>query len=95
MALQTSYTDPITGVTAATAYVRVIGIVVDCVAQTIDLTVGIYADAAARTNGNMPFGTFHAWPSYAAFLGQSVDVRAAAYGYLATLSQFSGSTSVA
>jgi hypothetical protein len=93
-ALQVSYTDPTTEVTAASAYARIVGINVDAISQTIDLTVGVYATAAARTAGSLPFGTYHAWPDYATFLNQTVNVRAAAYNFLKSLTPFYGATDV-
>lgn len=66
-----------------------IGINVDCIAQTIDLTIGMYAtEAAYNTPNTLPFDTYHAWPNYAALLGQPVDVRAASYEFLMTLPIF-------
>lgn len=68
---------------------------VDADAQTIDLAVGLYATALARnTLGAPPFTIYHAWPSYAEFLGTPVDVRAAAYAFLKTLSPFAQSADV-
>jgi hypothetical protein len=78
-ALQLSWSDPTTEVTAPTAYARVTSIHVDAINTTVDISVGLYATAAARTDGKAPFSTYHAWPDYNALLGQAVDVRAAAY----------------
>lgn len=95
MALQTSWTDPDTQVTAPTAYARVIGINVDAINQIIDLTIGLYYTQAARAAGGKPFAPpFHAWPAYAALLGEAVDVRAAAYNFLKTLPEFTGASDV-
>lgn len=95
IALQVAWTDATTQITVDEAYVRVVDIHVDAIAQTIDLTVGLYASAAAQAAGAKPFAPlFHAWPLYASFLGESVDVRAAAYGYIKTLPGFADATDV-
>ncbi len=90
MALQLAWTDPITQVSAPTAYARVVSIVVDAVYLTVDLGIGLYATAAAREAGAPPFSMYHAWPDYESLLGTTVDVRAASYAFLKTLDAFAG-----
>jgi hypothetical protein len=95
MALQTSWLATNTQVQAPTAYARIITMHIDAIAQTVDLTVGLYVTAAARTAGAAPYDIFHAWPPYIQFLGQPIDVRAAAYNWLvANVPAFAGAISV-
>ena len=95
MALQLTWTANQTQVQAPATYARIIALTIDGIAQTVDVTIGLYVTAAARTAGAAPFDIFHAWPPYAQFLGQTVDVRAAAYGWLkANVPAFSGALDV-
>lgn len=97
MALQLFFTDPDTRLAMPTAYARVNGISVDTVGQVIQLHMGIYATAVARTEGGTPASVMTVTlppEMYATLLGSPVDVRAAAYTYLKTLTVFSGSEDV-
>jgi hypothetical protein len=87
-----AWTNQRTSVTLPAAYARLVGINVDVIAQTVDLSVGIYADEAARVKGAAPDDVYHAWPDFAAMLGLPVDVRAASYAMLKTLPAFAGAT---
>lgn len=90
MALELAWTDPTTQIQVPTAYAKIVSIHVDAVAETVDILVGLYVTALARQDGSMPFGQYHAWPDYDTLLGQTIDVRAAAYGFLKTLDAFTG-----
>ncbi len=94
MALSLAWTDPATQVSAPVAYAKIISIHVDAVYETVNLEVGIYANGFAQQTGAPPFSRFHGWPDYASLLGQTIDVRAAAYTYLKSLTEFSGAVDV-
>lgn len=94
MALQASYTDPQSKVTLPTAYVRILAIVIDAVATTIEVRLGIYATAAARTIGGTPLLSYSAWPPFSAIMNGPVDIPVASYAYVKTLPVFTGAVDV-
>jgi hypothetical protein len=94
MALQVSWIEPSTQVMAPNAYAKVIGIQVDAIQQTVDVTVGLFVSQVAYNLNAVPFSMFHFQPAYATLLGQTVDVRAACYTYMLQLPQFAGAISV-
>lgn len=95
MALQASYTDPASKITLPTAYVRILSITIDAVSTTIDVSLGIYATAAARTAGGTPLINYHAWPPFAAIMSGPIDIPVASYNYVKTLPIFAGAVDVA
>jgi hypothetical protein len=95
MALQVNYVDPVSKITLPTAYCRILTILIDAVAQTIDVQIGIYATAAARTAGGTPLMTYHAFPPFNAIMSGPIDIPVASYNYVKTLSIFTGAVDVA
>lgn len=95
MALQVSYTDPATKLVVPTAYVRILSITIDAITQTVDVSLGIYATAAARTAGGTPLMNYHAWPPFSAIMNGPIDIPVAAYNYVKALPVFSGASDVA
>jgi len=94
MALQFNYTDPATLVVAPTCYARLLSLHIDALTQTIDVAVGLYLDAAARTAGGTPLAIYHAWPPFAAIMGGPVNIPVAAYNFVKTQPGFTSATDV-
>jgi len=95
MAIQVAYTDPGTNAVLPTAYVKVLGILIDALALTIEVRLGIYATAAARTAGGAPLLRYSAWPPFSAITGGPIDIVVASYNYVKTLPIFAGAVDVA
>lgn len=95
MAIQVAYTDGATKISVPTAYVRILSINIDAVAQTITVTLGIYASASARQAGGTPLVMYWAWPPFSSIMNGPVDIPVAAYNYVKTLPVFAGAVDVA
>lgn len=96
MALQISYTDPATRVAAPTAYARILYMNIDALGGLVDVAVGFYVSAAARTAGGTPLVTMHFWPPIAqvATVPIPVDIQTSLYAYLKTQPVFAGALDV-
>lgn len=95
MAIQVAYTDGTTKLALPTAYCKILSITIDAVDLTIDVAIGIYANAAARTAGGQPLIVLHGWPPFNALMNGPIDVPASAYNYVKTLPMFAGAVDVA
>ncbi len=102
MALQISYEDSF-GNTNASAYHRVLQVLVDKSSSVADILVGIYKDASARGAGKSTLASRHyrvECADFETYFGTAnmniVDKNAIsiAYDYLKTLSEYNGASDV-